>query len=72
MRPFRVWDVVRVQLTSYTDKPTREWLPVPSVVRASKIATIEEKDAERVGSLARLVRLVVEECLSPVLRTVGA
>jgi mRNA interferase MazF len=39
-------------------------LPVPSVVRTAKIATIETKDAERIGSLSAAERFQVASLLS--------
>lgn len=38
-------------------------LPSESVVRTAKIATIEAKDAERLGSLPLADRLVVADCI---------
>jgi mRNA interferase MazF len=38
-------------------------LPADSVVRTAKIATIEAKDAERLGSLPLADRLAVEDCI---------
>jgi mRNA interferase MazF len=38
-------------------------LPADSVVRTAKIATIEAKDAERLGSLPLADRLIVDECI---------
>jgi len=38
-------------------------LPAQSVVRTAKIATIEAKDAERLGSLPLADRLAVENCI---------
>ncbi|MBC8239877.1 MAG: type II toxin-antitoxin system PemK/MazF family toxin [Alphaproteobacteria bacterium] len=42
-------------------------LPVPSVVRPTKIATIEARDAERIGSLPATNRVGVMERLQMVL-----
>ncbi|MDA8232005.1 MAG: type II toxin-antitoxin system PemK/MazF family toxin [Magnetospirillum sp.] len=39
-------------------------LPAPSVVRTAKIATIEARDAERIGSLAAADRVEVARRLS--------
>jgi mRNA interferase MazF len=38
-------------------------LPAESVVRTAKIATIEAKDAERLGTLPPADRLGVEDCI---------
>jgi mRNA interferase MazF len=38
-------------------------LPAESVVRTAKIATIEAKDAERLGSLPPADRRAVEDCI---------
>lgn len=38
-------------------------LPAPSVIRTAKIATIEAKEAERIGSLAGEARLRVRQTL---------
>jgi mRNA interferase MazF len=42
-------------------------LPVPSVVRTAKIATIEARDADRLGSLDGLAMRSVHENLSRIL-----
>ena len=39
-------------------------LPAPSVVRTAKIATIEAKEAERIGSLPELDWLLVKKQIS--------
>jgi mRNA-degrading endonuclease toxin of MazEF toxin-antitoxin module len=45
-------------------------LPAPSVVRCAKIATIEARDAERIGRLARSDRTKVATRLRQVLRPI--
>ncbi|CAA7625771.1 PemK-like protein [Magnetospirillum sp. LM-5] len=42
----------------------RAGLPAPSVIRTAKIATIEAKDAERIGSLESEARTRVRQILS--------
>lgn len=45
----------------------RSGLPAPSVVRTAKIATIESKETERIGSLPEADRLSVTEKASEIL-----
>ena len=42
-------------------------LPAPSVVRSSKVATIDARDAERIGVLPRADRAKVVRCVSRIL-----
>ncbi len=51
---------------------TAAGLPAPSVVRAAKIATIEARDAERIGALPGPDRRKVAENLSRALAAVMA
>ena len=46
-------------------------LPAPSVIRTAKIATIEAKDAERMGSLAEADGIQVAQQLSAILAKAG-
>jgi mRNA interferase MazF len=43
--------------------PTKAGLPAPSVVRTAKIATIEARTAEWLGSLSYFDRPKVADCL---------
>ncbi|MBI1775783.1 MAG: type II toxin-antitoxin system PemK/MazF family toxin [Proteobacteria bacterium] len=46
-------------------------LPAPSMVRCAKLATIEARDAERMGKLARADQTKVRRCLGHILKPVA-
>ena len=52
--------------------PETAGLPAPSVVRCAKIATIEARDAERIGGLPRADRRKVAEYLTRALAATAA
>jgi mRNA interferase MazF len=45
-------------------------LPIPSIVRAAKLATIEARDAQRLGTLSPADRVAVSRSLRDWLATV--